>query len=336
MAATSKKHKLVIIGTLLSIFLLVVILARLDWAAFFSALKHIRVELLLLAAPLVMSNIVLRALRWNLVANQPVNQFKFFWQAASIGYLGNMIYPARAGEVLRIIAIHHFISLSAGRAVTSAVIDRMVDMIVMGLFTLLVLWIHGNRVDPSVGVSVIALFVLAVFALIILFIFVDGLHRQAQHWQLSPKWQSLQVIYLHALEGIQAFRKAHNIIFALLITLTAFISDYTLAGLIMYAFGWQLPLDAALTVGIFIILGISLPSAPGYIGVYQVACVLALGLYGIEETPAVAYSIVLQLLSFTVIGIQGAIVATYCGFNLSREKKQSDLDESLQLQEKSS
>ena len=44
-----------------------------------------------------------------------------------------------------------------------------------------------------------------------------------------------------------------------------------------------------------------------------------LGLYGIDESVAVAYSIVLQMLTFTVIGVQGMLVTAYCGFNLSRE-----------------
>ena len=63
----------------------------------------------------------------------------------------------------------------------------------------------------------------------------------------------------------------------------------------------------------------NLPSAPGYIGIYQVACVLALTLYGIDQNLALAYSIVLHLVSFFIIGIQGILVTMYCGFNLSRQ-----------------
>jgi hypothetical protein len=49
---------------------------------------------------------------------------------------------------------------------------------------------------------------------------------------------------------------------------------------------------------------------------------LALGLYGIDQTLAVAYSIVLQLLSFAIMGIQGILATALCGFNLSRERQQ--------------
>jgi uncharacterized protein (TIRG00374 family) len=317
------KNFFIVFGTLLSIVLLVIVFSRLDWSSFFTALKTIRIPELLIAAIVIMLNIALRSLRWTLVARMPLAQFKHFWQAANIGYLGNMIYPARAGEVLRIVAIHNFTPLVLGRAITSAVIDRMFDMIVMGVFTLLVLWVHSHRVDPSIGKGVIGVFILATIFLIVLILSANQLHSLVQRWMAQGKWQErLQQWLLHALEGIQAIRQTSHLLIVLLITTSVFVLDYFWMWQIMAAFGWHLPFETALTVGVFLLLSISLPSAPGYIGIYQVACVLALGLYGIDETLAVAYSIVLQLLTFAIMGIQGMLVTVYCGFNLSRERQQ--------------
>ncbi|MCK5716540.1 MAG: flippase-like domain-containing protein [Thiomargarita sp.] len=312
------KHKFFIIfGLGLSITLLAILLSRLDWHVFFTALKTIQIMPILLAASLIIMIIALRSLRWTLVARLPLTNFKYFWQAANIGYLGNMIYPARAGEVLRVVAIHHFTSLVLGRAVSSAVIDRMLDMIVVGLCTLLLLWIHGSHIDPDLGKGVIAIFVLATSVLISLAIFADRLHAYVQQW---TKWPKLQEWVLHGLEGVQVFRHIHNVIIVLLLTVFIYIIDYFWMWQVMMAFGWDLPFTAALTVGVFVLLAISLPSAPGYIGVYQVACVLALSLYGIDESLAVAYSIVMQLLMFSIIGVQGLLVTIFCGFNLSRNR----------------
>jgi len=322
----TSKQLLIIFGTLLSFILLIIVFSYLDWQAFFAALKTIRLPELFLAVGFIIIIIILRALRWTLVAGMPVTQLKNFWYAANIGYLGNMIYPARAGEVLRIIAVHHFVPLVLGRAVTSSVIDRMFDMIVIGIFTMLVLWIHGHRIDPNLGKGVIALFILATLTLFLLIIFANQLYTYVQRWQLSTQWQQkLQQWILHGIEGIQIFRQAHHILIILLLTTAVFLMDYFWMWQITRAFGWDLPFEAGLTVGVFLLLSISVPSAPGYIGVYQVACVLALGLYGIDQTLAVAYSIVLQLLSFTIMGIQGIIATTLCGFDLSRQR-QSNLD----------
>ncbi|MDM8560639.1 lysylphosphatidylglycerol synthase transmembrane domain-containing protein [Candidatus Parabeggiatoa sp. HSG14] len=318
----SKKF-FIVFGTLFSAVLLVIVFSRLDWTSFFAALKTIRLPELFLAALVIMLNIALRSLRWTLVARMPLAQFKHFWQAANIGYLGNMIYPARAGEVLRVVAIHHFAPLVLGRAIASAVIDRMFDMIVMGIFTLLALWVHSHRIDPNIGKGVIGIFILATITLIVLILSANQLHSRVQYWVAQGKWQKrLQEWLLHALEGIQAIRQTSHLLIVLFITTSVFLLDYFWMWQIMAAFGWHLPFETALTVGVFLLLGIALPSAPGYIGIYQIACVLALGLYGIDETLAVAYSIVLQLLTFAIMGIQGMLVTIYCGFNLSREHQQ--------------
>ncbi|KHD08542.1 hypothetical protein PN36_05615 [Candidatus Thiomargarita nelsonii] len=313
--------KILIFGTLVSFVLLVIVFSRLEWSAFLSALKSIRLAPILLAGSIIMLIIILRSLRWTLVAHQPIIKFKYFWQAVNIGYLGNMIYPARAGEVLKVVAIHHFAPLVYGRAISSAVIDRMLDMIVVGLFTLLVLWIHGSQIDPNVGRAVISIFMVATVLLTLLIILVDRLQTHVQSWNAQAQWQQrLQEWSEHALEGVQAFRQTHNILIVLLLSVGIFMLDYFWMWLMMDAFGWDLPFEAGLTVGVFLLVAISLPSAPGYIGIYQVACVLALSLYGIDESLAVAYSVVMQLLTFAILGVQGMLVTAYCGFNLSRER----------------
>ncbi len=316
----TKKNFFIVFGSLLSLILLIYILNGLDWQAFFQALKTISLAEVFLGGVIIMINIAIRSLRWNLVAKLGLNKFKAFWQAANIGYLANMIYPARTGEVLKVVAINKFAPLVFGRAVSSAIIDRMLDMIIVGIFTLVVIWIHGNRIDPNIGRTVIAVFILATLVLSLSVIFVDAIKQRVEIWQFKAKWQQkLHELFVHGLEGIQVFRQSKNILIVLILTMSVFLLDYFWMWKIMGAFGWDLPFEAGLTVGVFLLLSISLPSAPGFIGVYQMACVLALGLYGIDQTLAVAYSLVLQLITFTIMGIQGMLVTAYCGFSLSQK-----------------
>lgn len=316
----TKKNFFIVFGSLLSLILLIYILNGLDWQAFFQAIKTISLAEVFLGGAIIMINIAIRSLRWNLVASVGFDKFKAFWQAANIGYLANIIYPARTGEVLKVIAINKFAPLVFGRAVTSAIIDRMLDMIIVGIFTLIVIWIHGNRIDPNIGRTVIAVFILATLVLSLSVIFVDAIKKRVEIWQFKAKWQQkLHELFVHGLEGIQVFRQSKNILIVLILTISVFLLDYFWMWKIMGAFGWDLPFEAGLTVGVFLLLSISIPSAPGFIGVYQMACILALGLYGIDQTLAVAYSLVLQLITFTIMGIQGMLVTAYCGFSLSQK-----------------
>ena len=72
-----------------------------------------------------------------------------------------------------------------------------------------------------------------------------------------------------------------------------------------------------LPVGVFLNAGMLLPAAPGYIGIYQIACIFALGLYGVGEAEAVAFSVVMQLVVLSVLLVSGGAAMVSCGFRLT-------------------
>ena len=55
----------------------------------------------------------------------------------------------------------------------------------------------------------------------------------------------------------------------------------------------------------FVGLGISIPSAPGYVGVFHFFAALAVGIFGVPQSAAVGYALVLhasQIVPVTLIG----------------------------------
>jgi glycosyltransferase 2 family protein len=55
----------------------------------------------------------------------------------------------------------------------------------------------------------------------------------------------------------------------------------------------------------FVGLGVSIPSAPGYVGVYHAAAVLAVDLFGVPRSAAVGYALLFhasQILPVTLVG----------------------------------
>ena len=87
-----KRHWFIAIGTLISLSILAILFARLDWQTFWQTLQNLRFQELLFATVLMWISIAIRSLRWLFIARQPVKNYVAFWQANSIGYLGNMIY----------------------------------------------------------------------------------------------------------------------------------------------------------------------------------------------------------------------------------------------------
>jgi len=315
------KKTITLLGFLLSIIFLIVAFSMLDWQEFLNSIREIYLPKVIIAGGIICVVIILHSVRWAFVARVPLEKYKHFWQAVNIGYLGNMIYPARAGEILKISAIHYFTKLPLGRAISSAVIDRMLDVIVIGCFTIFVLWLHSSKIDSSVGAGVIGAFFFITLVFVLLITFIDYIFVFVEQKVLSRRWQlKLQRVILHGLEGVKLFRHTHNMVIVLLLTAIIFSLDYLWMWQIMLAFGLDLPIEAGITVGVFLLISTSLPSAPGYVGIYQVACVLALALYGIDQSLAIAYSVVLQLITFLIIGVQGVLVMLYCGFDLSRQR----------------
>jgi uncharacterized membrane protein YbhN (UPF0104 family) len=90
---------------------------------------------------------------------------------------------------------------------------------------------------------------------------------------------------------------------------------------IVYVFGfWAFhldiePLRGALVLTTLVAIAVSVPSAPGFIGSFQLGCVLGLRIFGIPESPALAYSIVLHLTQF--VGVIGAGLYSLWSENIS-------------------
>ena len=74
-------------------------------------------------------------------------------------------------------------------------------------------------------------------------------------------------------------------------------------------------LAATVFLLVFVNLGIMIPSAPGYVGIYQLFAKLALGAFGIAASLAVALSFVAHALQYTLITSVGLLSLWKLGFS---------------------
>jgi len=236
----------------------------------------------------------------------------------NLGYFANMIYPARAGEIVRMVSLHRYTGMTQGKSISSVIIDRMSDISVIGVFTVILLLQHAAGFSWGVGFILFILGFFILFVALILFIFY-GEKFQEKLFLFARKCPELiatrvELWYFQAYEGVQILRNIHCIFAIVALSFFVFLFDSLALYSLMLGFGWVLPLMAALYLLIFLQVGSVLPSAPGYIGIYQIACVLALSIFGIDDSAAIAYSIVLQIVSFVIFLICGGTVALRDGF----------------------
>ena len=132
--ATKRHAWLVVFGVCLSAGLLLVIGMRLDWRVFAATLGRLRYWWILAACLTSACSLMGRALRWKLISATGKADYRTFWQAVAMGGLGNLVLPARAGELVRMGVVQRLSGIPFARVAASAVADRMADMATLFFF----------------------------------------------------------------------------------------------------------------------------------------------------------------------------------------------------------
>jgi len=237
--------------------------------------------------------------------------------AMMIGYMANNVLPLRAGEVVRVYVVARRWSASRdvrARAhpfwttLATLIVERVLDsLVVVLILAVLVLVIPVPRVLEIAALLVLAIDLAGVAMLIALVAAPQVCARLIT--RLLGRWPGGQrraltafETFVHGLDGIRA--PAHALpLFAW--TITVWLAPAFAAWTVLVALDLQLPFAAPWAVLAFVGLGVSIPSAPGYVGVFHAAVVLALGLFGVSRSAAVGYALLFhasQILPVTLLG----------------------------------
>ena len=89
------------------------------------------------------------------------------------------------------------------------------------------------------------------------------------------------------------------------------------------AVGFQLPVVAAFVVMIILIIGIAIPTAPGFIGNWHYFCILGLSLFGVPKADALTFAIIYHILSTGVIVVLGLAFLPFNHFSIVDLRRQT-------------
>jgi uncharacterized protein (TIRG00374 family) len=254
---------------------------------------------------------VLRSLRWRVLlsAEKKVAPLTVFW-ATMAGYLGNNFLPARAGEVIRSVALGSKAGMSKSWVFATALTERLLDVVALVLFSLAAVFSMGRssewlvrawKVMGVVGVAgIIALFAVPRF---------EGLFRRILGRVPGPARfrERLLGILAQFLSGMRAFANPSRGLAFVGMTVLIWLCDAvgTMIGTRAFALSLTLPIAVMLLAG----LGFSsaIPSTPGYVGVYQFVAVAVLVPFGFPRSGVLAYIIVAQALGYVIITVWGLL-----------------------------
>lgn len=296
------KQSLQVFGLLLGLVFLFWSFSLVSWNDFFEAIASVEPLWCALSAASLYLSMCLRSLRWHVLTGLPIKDWYKVWEASCIGYMGTAIYPARAGDVMRILRLQQLSGMGGGKVISSSLLDRVLDGLGLCCLLLIVLISLNAGLEVRQGLFWIALIFL--FAAVVAMFFVIGGHKLSfvfERLSLAVTWGGrLQLWYEQFLSGLQILRSPQRI--AIVISIQGIVSllDILSCWFLIQSFGWTLPFIASASVLVCIAVAASLPSPPGYVGVYQIAALFALRPFGIDDSDSVAYGTIIQVLTLVL------------------------------------
>ena len=236
--------------------------------------------------------------------------------ATMIGYMANSVLPLRAGEVVRIYVLGRKLRESEGMTGTQSfwlvtatlVVERVLDSLAIVLMLgVLVLTIPVPRVVEWAAGVLFAIDVVGVSALIAVARAPDACRRILQ--RLTGRWpgvaRMLSAMFDTALRGLDGIRTPAHLPRLVAWTALVWLAPATAAWAMLRAVHLDLPFGAGWTVLAFVGIGISVPSAPGYVGVFHAAATAALEIFGVPRSAALAYALLYHASAMVPITIVG-------------------------------
>lgn len=299
-----RKHAAIGAGFVLSAFFLWLALRQVDGVSLSKVFATMNFLPVVFCAGALSVGILLRAVRWRVIAGFPKKEQHNFSRATNLGVLTNLIFPGRAGEFVRVITLAKLSNSSLPGPLASALIDRLVDVFVLAACASILYW--ALPISALVGKWLTVFLIVGGVIALLVVIFAKGaglgealIARLARRW--LQRWPLKPEVFLAELRS--EFRRllaswlSIELVFLATLILCA---DYVAIAMLLQAFDLSLPVEAPLLLWVFFAAGSALPSAPGYVGVYQVAAVWALSFYFVPAPTAVAIATVLQVTTLAV------------------------------------
>lgn len=253
----------------------------------------------------------LRSYRWGIILSplKRIPQGTLF-SITSVGFLAIAAIPARIGELARPYLVNREENLPLTAGIGSVIVERILD--VLSIILILSIAVFYFPIPPwMIRGSALFLVFLAVFFGVFLFFLRRGsappfigkiLER------LPEKLQGrIREWFLQLMKGLDVFGNKGLIVYLVFLSLLIWSVDALALYALFLALHISLPLSAAYALLAMIIVGITIPAAPGFIGNWHFFCVLGLTLFGVPRTEAVSYAILNHFISMAVIFSLGLI-----------------------------
>lgn len=284
----------VVIGLAVSLVALGILIYLVDFKEVLKAIRLADFKYLPLVFVFFFATLATRAMAWRTLLQEKISFGKSFL-TINEGYLFNNVLPFRLGEVARAFLLSQTTPITFWEGMSTVVVERVFDVALLATLLLSTVpfvigaeWAMQSAVVAAVLVvaGFVTLFLVARYQPATVRLF----ERLTSPWPKLTEWGGDKL--RSVLDGLQALREPLRflkVLFWITVTWCTNIAWYTF---LLWAFVPDATvLMSAFAVGV-VSLGVSAPSSPGFVGVFEAAQVVALSIFGIEESVIFAYAVI--------------------------------------------
>ncbi len=309
---------LTLLGIGISVAALWIAIRNVDLAFVAERLAHADVRYLLVVLAVVAAQVWLRTTRWQvLLPTRPDGTrapTRRLLPVVLIGYLGNVALPARLGEVVRTYLVSRREDLDPVAVLGTVVLERILDVAALAAFALIVATSIGA---PSWIVAAAA--IAAAVGLVALLVAIAGLpalvgairrfwpNAQPSSWVRLPGSSRILQIVGRFAAGVGGIHSRRAVAAAAGLSFIAWPLDALLVWLVAASIGIDISLGAAALISAAAVLSTAVPSAPGYVGTYELAAAFAAQAMGVASSPAFALAVLAHAFTILPAAIAGAV-----------------------------
>jgi hypothetical protein len=307
------------LGILISAILLYVSLNGLQLSLVWKALQGAQYLWLIPGVAIYFIGVWVRSWRWHYLLRPLKNiPTKTMFPIVTIGYMGNNIYPARAGEVLRAVILKQREGIPVSASLATVFVERIFDGVIMLAFVFLNLpelaklnadsGIIGSIQQIAIWGAVIFIGALLVFILAAMF---PKITERVINWTIDRVLplkirEKVRDISMRFLTGLEALRSPLEALMIFFTSALIWLLETGKYWFVMQAFNFEVSFFALMLMNGIVNLSTTIPSAPGYIGTFDAPGIALLSAYNVPPELAAGYTLVLHAALWFPITALGA------------------------------
>jgi glycosyltransferase 2 family protein len=260
--------------------------------------------------------VAIRALRWQLLFQRETRPPYGATAAATIvGLAVNSLLPFRAGEAARVIALNRRAGTSPVESAATVALERILDVFCLLLLLLAALpWLPEVDWVGAAAAIALALALMLGGAALLFAIYGDRpFHALDRLLRRLPFGHHEWVGHVGASlrRGLVALRDPKLALTAFVLTTVGWLLTSVSFWLLTLAFDLELPLVSGVLILAAVGFSVILPAAPGALGVFEAATVVALAAYDISASEALSYAFTLHAVNLIPYIVAGAVAVRF-------------------------